>query len=340
MGLIKTYLLRSLACSLVLTAIAASASAQEWAEKMFAEKSHDFGSVARAAKVEYAFVLTNLYKEDVHILSVRSSCGCTSPRIQKDTLKSWEKGAIIAEFNTRAFSGQRGARVTVTIDKPMYAEVQLQVHGYIRTDVVVDPGQVAFGQVPAGNGAEKTISIDYAGRGDWKILGVEPTSPFVKAEVEEVTRNGGHVAYRLAVSLDKSAPVGYVSDELVLKTNDTRSPQFPVKVDAQVVSDLSVSPSSLFLGILQPGQKITKQIVLKGKQPFRVTGIETGAKGFTFPSTAGEAKSLHLIPITFEAGKEPVKFSEKITIRTDLAEHGRIEVPAYGQILAPLAGNN
>ena len=140
----------SIACGFALTLVSSVASAQDWAEKMFTEKSHEFGSVPKAAKVEYAFVITNPYKEDVHISSVRSSCGCTIPRIQKDTLKSWEKGAVIAEFNTRAFSGQRGARVTVTIDKPYFAEVQLQVHGYIRTDVVVDPGQVAFGQIPTG----------------------------------------------------------------------------------------------------------------------------------------------------------------------------------------------
>ena len=337
MGQSKLFILRSLACCLALSAFTASASAQEWAEKMFTEKSHDFGSVPRAAKVEYAFVLTNPYKEDIHIAGVRTSCGCTIPRIEKDTLKSWEKGAVIAEFNTRAFTGQRGARVTVTIDKPLYAEVQLQVHGYIRTDVVVDPGQVAFGQVPAGDGAQKTLTIDYAGRGDWKILGVEPTSPFVKANVEEVSRNGGHVAYRLAVSLDKSAPVGYVSDELVLKTNDVRSPQFPVKVDGVVISDLTVSPSSLMLGILQPGQKVTKQIVLKGKQPFRVTAIECDAPGFSFPSIT-EAKTVHLIPVTFEAGKDPVKLTEKIIIRTDLKEHKQVELPAFGQVLAPLAG--
>jgi hypothetical protein len=333
----KRSVLCCLACGLALFAVAASASAQDWAEKMFAEKSHDFGAVARAAKVEYAFVMVNPYKEDIHISSVRTSCGCTIPRIQKETLKSWEKGAIIAEFNTRAFSGQRGARVTVTIDKPLYAEVQLQVHGYIRTDVVVDPGQVAFGQVPAGGGAEKTVTIDYAGRGDWKILGVEPTSPFVKADLQEVTRQGGRVAYRLAVSLDKSAPVGYVNDELVLKTNDTRSPQFPVKVEGLVIADLAVSPSSLLLGILQPGQRITKQIVLKGKQPFRVVGIDCGNPAFSFPRSE-EAKTVHLIPVTFEAGNDPVKFVEKIVIRTDLPQQGQVELSAYGQILAPLAG--
>ena len=331
------FLLGSLVWGLAFSAVPTRASAQEWAEKMFTQKSHDFGAVARAAKVEYAFEMVNPYKEDVHIASVRTSCGCTIPRIQKDTLKSWEKGAIIAEFNTRAFSGQRGARVTVTIDRPQYAEVQLQVHGYIRTDVVVDPGQIAFGQVPAGGGAEKTVAIDYSGRSDWKILGVEPTSPFVKAELQEVTRQGGRVAYRLAVSLDKSAPVGYVNDELVLKTNDSRSPQFPVKVEGLVVADLTVSPSSLLLGILQPGQRITKQIVLKGKQPFRVVGIDCGNPAFSF-SQSEDAKTVHLIPVTFEAGNDPVKFVEKIVIRTDLPQQGKVELSAYGQVLAPLAG--
>ncbi|HTU23809.1 MAG TPA: DUF1573 domain-containing protein [Pirellulales bacterium] len=333
----KRSMLPALAWGLACSALCATASAQEWADKMFTVREHDFGSVARAAKVEYAFELVNPYKEDIHISSVRSSCGCTSPRIQKDTLKSWEKGAIIAEFNTRAFSGQRGARVTVTIDKPLYAEVQLQVRGYIRTDVVVDPGQVAFGQVPAGDGAEKTVTIDYSGRSDWKILGVEPTSPYVKADLKEVTRQGGRVAYKLAVVLDKAAPTGYVSDELVLKTNDTRSPQFPVKVEGFVVPDLTVSPTSLLLGILQPGQRITKQVVLKGKTPFHVLSIDCDNPGFSFPKPS-EAKTVHLIPITFEAGTDPVKFIEKITIRTDLTGNNQVELSAYGQVLAPLAG--
>ena len=185
-------------CGLIVVCGAATAPAQEWADKMFKEKTHEFGSVPRAAKVEYAFEMVNPYKEDIHITGVRASCGCTIPRVQKDTLKSWEKGAIIAEFNTRSFSGQRGARLTVTIDKPFPAEVQLQVHGYIRTDVVVDPGEVVLGQVPNGSGAEKSVTIDYAGRNDWQILGVEPTSPFLHADVKEVSRQNGRVAYKLS----------------------------------------------------------------------------------------------------------------------------------------------
>ena len=57
---------------LLVSGVGATASAQEWAEKMFTEKTHDFGSVAKAAKVEYAFEMVNPYKEDIHISSVRA----------------------------------------------------------------------------------------------------------------------------------------------------------------------------------------------------------------------------------------------------------------------------
>ena len=79
--------------------------AESWAEKMFDKTTYNFGAVARAAKIEHEFVLTNRYKEDIHIASVRSSCGCTAPTITKEWLKSREKSSILAAFNTRTFSG-------------------------------------------------------------------------------------------------------------------------------------------------------------------------------------------------------------------------------------------
>ncbi|MCE9545819.1 MAG: DUF1573 domain-containing protein, partial [Planctomycetia bacterium] len=57
--------------------LASAASAQDWAEKMFAHQEYDFGSVARGALAEHKFPVKNLYKEDVHLSSVTSSCGCT-----------------------------------------------------------------------------------------------------------------------------------------------------------------------------------------------------------------------------------------------------------------------
>ena len=65
-------MVRKTVLSLLLTVLCGSPLiAEGWAEKMFDSTRHDFGSVARDAKAEFRFVLTNIYVEDVHIAGVR-----------------------------------------------------------------------------------------------------------------------------------------------------------------------------------------------------------------------------------------------------------------------------
>jgi len=47
----------------------------------------------------------------------------------------------------------------------------------------------------------------------------------------------------------------------------------PVLVEGRIVSGITVSPASLFMGVLQPGEQVTKQLVIKGKKPFRILSI-------------------------------------------------------------------
>ena len=44
-----------------------------WAEKMFEKRSHDFGVVATASDVSYRFQLKNIYAQQAHIASVRTT---------------------------------------------------------------------------------------------------------------------------------------------------------------------------------------------------------------------------------------------------------------------------
>ena len=53
-----------------LLAWVSTARAQDWARKMFDHTTHDFGVIARGAKVEHRFVVENIYEEDAHIKSV------------------------------------------------------------------------------------------------------------------------------------------------------------------------------------------------------------------------------------------------------------------------------
>lgn len=290
---------------------------KEWARKMFENRDHDFGVVARGAKAEYEFEIQNIYKEDVHIAGVRSSCGCTTPTIINPDLKTWEKGKIRAKFNSRTFLGKKAATVTVIIDKPYYAEVQLEVRGYIRSDIVLQPGSIEFGDIEVGMAAMKQVAISYAGRDSWRIDGVEMPNSYMTAALEERRREGGRVDYRMTVELGEDAPQGFLSEQFFLITNDSRMQRIPVVVTGNVLSSVTVSPQSLALGVLEPGERVTKQILVRSKKPFAVTGVACDGDCLTFDQPEGQ-KKLHMIPVTFTAGEEPGKLAMKIKIRTDI----------------------
>ncbi len=122
---------------------------------------------------------------------MRSSCNCTTPQIVKPDLKTFETGEIVAEFNTRQFIGQKSAIVTVTFDKPAYAEVQLQVSGFIRSDVVLQPGEIDFGNVDLGTSAERRVQITYAGREDWGLTDARSTDPNLRLQLVDMGRGRG-----------------------------------------------------------------------------------------------------------------------------------------------------
>lgn len=299
---------------------------------MFNKLRHDFGTVARGADVEYRFEVQNIYEETVHIASVRTSCGCTSPSLENQTLETWEKGYVVARFNTRTFRGQHGATLTVTIDKPFPAEVQIRVEGNIRGDVVFHPGSVRFANVDQGSAHEQKVRVSYAGRSDWRIQDIRSASDFFQVEMTEVRRGAGRVDYDLIVRLDESAPAGYFSDQLIVVTNDRNSSRIPLDVEGTIVPEISVSPNQLVLGEVQPGEEVTKRIVVKGKQPFRITSLDCEDDCFEFQAD-DEPKRVHVVTVTFRADQEPGKVQQSIRIATDRGEHIGATLDAYAEVV-------
>ena len=306
------------------------------AQNLFKVKEHDFGSIARGAKAEYVFEVTNNLIPDVHISGVRTSCGCTTPSIAngKDLLKTYEKGGILAHLNSDTHVGQRHATLTVTFDRPYWAEVQLEIRAYVHTNVLMEPSAVAFGTVAEGTPVEKRVRLYRADLPGWQISGVSFSDPHLKGEVIPVARRGYETWYDLRVVLDGKTPAGYLNDHAILATNDPVMAQMPIQVEGQVRPSVSVSPSDLFLGVVRAGEKVTRPLVVKADKPFRIKAI-TGDKGaFSFPGwtrdatgernippTPNDAKETHIVPVTFVANPaETGKVVKTIHIETDLGD--------------------
>lgn len=328
-------MLRQTAMALLLLAVAADGAAgQDWARKMFKTTTHDFGTVARGAKAEFVFELTNLYEEEVHIASVRSSCGCATPTITQPTLKTWEKSAIVTAFNTRSFLGHKNSTITVTIDRPFFAEVQLEVEGFIRGDVVFEPGAVELGEVDEGDSVTRNVRLTYAGRPDWQIVDVRSANSNLEVELAEASRAAGRVVYDMTVRLKPETSAGFVNSELVIVTNDADSKTISLAVQGRVTPALNVSPAPLFMGVVAPGKTVTKQLVVRAKEPFEILDIKCPDGSFEFQPSGG-AKKLHFIPVTFHAGEKAGKVAQTIEITTDLKSGGVAKCLATATVVQP-----
>lgn len=296
--------------------VQASAS-ENWAAKMFKSTSHDFRTVGRGTKCEHHFEFSNLYEEEIHIAAVRSSCGCTTPTVTKNTLKTHEKAAVVAKFNTSSFIGQKAATITVVIDQPYYAEVQLKVSGFIRTDITFDPPEVAFGEIASGAGTSQDIVITHTGNSNWQITDVRSHCDDLEVQLGSPTKSPGMVRYRMRVNILKSMPEGDVRERLTLISNDAKFPTTEMSIAGRVRPSLSVSPAAVSLGTAKPGSTVEKRLLIRGDAPFAITDVLCPDERFEFVTPSG-SKKLHFITLRFNAGDKADRVGQKIQINTDL----------------------
>ncbi|MEM6473924.1 MAG: DUF1573 domain-containing protein [Planctomycetota bacterium] len=281
-----------------------AADSENWASKMFPTKSHDFRTVGRGTKCEFYFEFTNLYEDEVHVAAVRSSCGCTTPTVTEKTIGTREKSAVVATYNTSSFIGKKAATITVVFDRPYYAEVQLKVEGFIRTDITFDPPEVAFGEIGSGETTQQDIVITHTGNSSWQITDVRSHCDDLQVQLSEPTRTSGMVRYRMRVNVLSSMPEGDVRERLTLISNDPEFPTTEMSINGRIRPSVSVSPAAVSLGTVMPGATIEKRLVVRGEEPFEIKEVICGDTRFDFETPKG-SKKLHFVKLKFTAGNLP-----------------------------------
>ncbi len=312
--------------------------AEPWVAKMFEKQEHDFGTVARGSDTAYRFVAKNIYKQDVELLGVRSTCGCTAASIEKKVLKTGDVGYVTATFNTRTFTGLHGATLTVAVrwnDNGNWrrGETQLRVNGNIRADVVFKPGAVRFESVDQGKISEQTVEVAYAGRSDWKIVDVRGASDNLEVEMTQKQRYSNRATYDLLIRLKETTPAGYFNEQLVLVTSDDQNPRIPIHISGRVVPALSVSPESLLLGDVTHGERVSKKVIVRAREPFRILNVQCDDEEcFQFKSDERASKT-HFVEVIFNARKDPGAVKQTIHMATDLGDEYQATITAYARVV-------
>src|SRR4051794_8960003 len=119
---------KPLAVLAVLLLGAAPAAAQiPSIDNLFPEAAHDFGTVARGAKLRFTFWLVNTTNSDIQILSWRPKCGCTDVKVGAQLVPPGTRTPIEATLDTTRFQGRKDSGLTLVLSGPSYAEKDLNL---------------------------------------------------------------------------------------------------------------------------------------------------------------------------------------------------------------------
>lgn len=306
-----------------------------WGQKMFEVTELKFGSVAKGAEALLQVKVKNVYREDIHITNLATGCGCVKwvettrsdppPEQYPLVIPSGQQRFITLQLDTVRYEGERKSKAMVTLLDPVHGAatvVEFPVTAYIRRDIVVTPGAVAFGTLDAGQGGARKVEIHYAGRGDWKLLNARGSNPNLIVGLQETSRGNGLVNYEVVVTLKPETPVGVVRDQIIMETDDVNNPRVSLLVEGRVEADIAIT--ELQFGSLTPGQSKTMNVVVRGRKPFKVEELyrekhETSKlpdEAFKVKLTKATAL-FHTLPVTFIAPDVPGAFDEEFFVKIE-----------------------
>jgi hypothetical protein len=309
-------LINSIVVLLTLVITTGDVSADPWAQQMVAAKKINFGVIATGSEAKKLIEVKNVYPDMVHISDVTTTCGCSAATTGKQTLQPGESTHVQVQMNTQKFSRRKDSNLIIKFDSPRFAEVRIPITAYIRTDVVISPGLLKFGEVQAGTEGTAVVEIAYAGRADWNIVDIKFGNKNMKATLSPPQRSAGLVRFKLTMTLNDSAKAAPIRDLVTIVTNDQTNPYVPLMVEGTVSSEFTVVPQTVDVGVVPAGRTARKQIVVKGRTPFTIESVDCEGMADCFKATIGkEPRIIHSVPLDFVAPSRPGRFSEQLVVK-------------------------
>jgi hypothetical protein len=312
--------------------LAAPALAQSWADGLFEETARDFGTVPKGPMLDHPFRVTNNTAQTVRISALRVSCGCTTATALQGTLAPGQSTVVLAQMDTRRFTGPKTVIIYVQFDQPESRETRLSVTATSLEQLSVTPRELSFGAVPKGKSGSAEVTVSVRGDFGWKITEATSASAFVEPIATEVMRTPSEVRYTIKATLKPGVPPGRWFTDVWLTTNAPGSPRINVPVALEVRAPLSLSPSVVQFGEVHQGAEAVRKVLVQAGRPFSIVSVSGADEGLSARIDKNPEAAVQGLTVTLKStAAGPVR--RTITVHTDLSEDAEIEVPVQAQII-------
>lgn len=323
----KRQMLRYFLSLLLVTGLTLPLPAAEGLLALFDKQVHDFGDVPIGPVLHHSFTIKNTTNQTLQIGGLRVSCGCVTPSTRTYTIPPGGTGTINAAMDTRRFVGAKQVTIFVLFTQPRVEEVSLVVRAFGRTDISMNPDKLEFGKIKRGAGNTVTTTLTFAG--STQVTEATCESGYVQLAISAPKQTGFGLSYEITASLRSDIPVGNWYTDVWVKTNTGSRLRIPLTVEVEPA--LTIAPGSIAFDDAKVGQVVKKSIVVKGAQPFKIVEFKGGDGLIQATAASQEARSTHLITVTFTPEKAG-EFSDSLEIITDLKSEGKVAVPIKARV--------
>lgn len=310
------------------------------------EPVKDFGTVAKGSKLDWTFTVKNTGSADLEIKSANPTCGCTVADYDK-IIKPGQVGKVSAHVDTSNFTGPISKAVTITSNDSETPQAQVTINAVVKPYVDTLPaGYVRYTML---QGEEQTQSVILFSEDEapFEVVGVTTPGDWVKVKHTKIVLDSDRVKagragqnqYKIDVTVGgNSAPVGPLTDKVVIKTNSKFQPEFRLSLTGMVRPTYLVAPSVVNFGeIPAKGEGVERVLTVQSNnranmEAFKVNKVETTIPGVTAEAKSTEQAGIFEVSVKVSKDAKPGEFDGKLMIYTTDSLKPTTEVAVKGLI--------
>lgn len=230
----------------------------------------DFGEVNQGEIVVASFPVTNSGDSSLSILEVLPA---KLRKTYPSTLAPGESGVLDVWIPTERRVGLVADRLKIRTE-PAISLGPLSVRGFIHSPFIPEKTRVDLPVVARSDLAGYSFDLYRTDEPALQVSSIKSPS-YLRVEVGEAadpTRAGRNVT----ITLLPSVPLGVLSEEVILRTENSTSPTYRIEVVANVFEDLLPSVSKLEFGAVAQGEPKTLavQFTSRSGEPAELDSIE------------------------------------------------------------------
>jgi hypothetical protein len=226
------------------------------------EKIKDFGVVPKGEKLKAVFEVKNTGNAPLEITQVRPTCGCTVAEKPAQPIPPGGSAKVVAEVETKDFSGPISKAVLVFSNDPANSQVNLVIKAEVKSFIEVLPRpQILFRSLLQGEPTEEKLKLVSGDGSDFKVVSIDTGGgPFETSfrqlpDAERVADRKGS-QWEVTIRVPAAAPEGLLNHKVTVKTSAAKAPEVTITIAGAIRPIIQVIPAEVNFG------KVTNEAVI------------------------------------------------------------------------------